>query len=651
MLKIFSVKKILILLDRFGVFVLLAFVLIAFVAAVVEAIPVKTLGSALIDTFTSDAKDAEGYAKIMHILLSFAVGWAAIKIYIATAGYKWDALIARYFVKKHIVIMAGRTVDTKLTRLDLSYNPDLANVADKTALAIDIAIALAPKHKVVLNIPNLHDSHLTKLWSAGVRVLKDDMAIPDLLEATGVKRAKTLVAMRDVYSENIALTRTALFTKSINSMIASDSKITHFINHFNKFNQRCSVYLRFKLPKYRKVFLFPKVLHLECKCMIEPLSVKQNFKLEDYLEDDMLARVRVFNESELIARRMIRDYPPDAPVAQINQGVHVLLVGFGSVGQAIAIQLARMGHYKSGIPPKLTIVDRQVEARWQEALKIHPTLPHLLPKVERIESRIEDVQEEKAQKWLEDQCPISMVYVCTNEELANLRISRLLLRLLGKDTHKNLFGKLQVIALDPPGGCVLGEFSKRTDKKHIFKLFSLVKFEVNGANSPLVTNLLTETDDEIAKALHKDYCDGEDKKMATDTTYKRKPAHKTWEKVAETYRDANRSSADHFQVKLRAVGRLLAPSGEASEVPLCDEEIELLARIEHQRWCAERSLDGWKFATERNDLLKEHPDMVPYEDLNDKTRDYDRDNVKKMIEILKANDKIIVMAPVANKVL
>lgn len=604
--EIFSVKKILVLVDRFGVIVLFALVLIAFVAAVIEATPVKSLGSALVDTFTSDAKDSEGYAKIMHILLTLAVGWAAIKVYIATAGYKWDALIARYFVKQHIVIMAGRSAETKPTPSHSSTNSEASNLADQTALAIDIAIALAPEQKVVLNIPNLHSSRLTKLWSAGVRVLKDDMELPDLLEATGVNRAKTLIAMRDVYTENIAMTRTALSTAQ----------------------------------------------PLECKCMIEPLSIKQNFKLEDYLEDDMLASVRVFNESELIARRMVRDYPPDASIAQTNQRVHVLLIGFGSVGQAIAIQLARMGHYKSNLLPKLTIVDRHIKERWQQVLKTHPTLTDWLSKeVDLIESQIEDVQDTKVEKWLTDEYPITMVYVCTKDELANLRISRLLLRQLEKDAQRSLAHELKVVALDPPGGCVLGEFSRRSDNKDRFKLFSLMKVAGQGAESPLATNLLTETDDEIAKALHKDYCDGEDKKMEIDPTYKRKPAHKTWEKLSETYREANRSSADHIQVKLRAVGRILTPSSEGSEVPLSKDEIELLARMEHQRWWAERSLDGWKFATDRKDLSKQHPDMVPYEKLNDQTKDYDRNNVKKIIEILKGNDKIIVMGHVSTKAL
>lgn len=644
--EVFSAKKILILIDRFGLLVLFAMVFIAFVAAVIEATPAKTFESALIDTFTSDAKESKGYAKLMHVLLTFALGWAVIKVYIATAGYKWDALIARYFAKQHIVIMAGRSVETNPTLFRSSTNSKASNLSDQTALAIDIAITLASKQKVVLSIPNLHDSRLTRLWGAGVRVLKDDMELPDLLEATGVHRAKTLIAMRDDYSENIALTRTALSKSPNESDIIFQSKLYRFVQRIEQFRHECHRQLKEKLPKYEKYFLRSEVPPLECKCMIEPLSVKQKFKLEDYLEDDMLPSVRVFNESELIARRMIRDYPPDASVAQTNQRVHVLLIGLGSVGQAIAVQLARIGHYKSGLPPKLTIVDRHVKDRWQQVLKNHPTLRVWLSEVEFMESQIEDVQNSNVAMWLKDECPITMVYVCTKDELANLRISRLLLKQLEKDEDNSSASGLQVVALDPPGGCVLGGFSKRTDNKDRFKLFSLMKAEGHGADSPLATNLLTETDDEIAKALHKDYCDVEDERLTSDPKYERKPAHKPWEKVAETYREANRSSADHIQVKLRSVGRILVPKGEGSEAPLSDQEIELLAEMEHRRWWAERSLDGWKFAKNRNDPLKEHPNMVPYDQLDGASKDNDRNNVSKMLKIQKGEDQIIVMGNV-----
>ena len=598
-------KKILIFIERFGLVILFLMTAVAFITAVIETIPNRTvnfwsIGSAVIDTIISDAKDSKGSTKLMHVLLTVALGWAAIKVYMATAGYRLDAITSRYFARQHVVIMAGQSAEDNSSHSKNIQNFRYLKSFDQSALAIDIALALAPNHNVILSIPGLHSSRLTKLWGAGVKVLKDDMELPDLLEAVGIQHAKMLIAMRDSYPDNIALCRSALTKSFGNSQI-------------------------------------------ECKCMIGPLDVKQNFKLEDYLEEDSLARVRVFNESELIARCIVRDHPPDALVAQSNTGVHVLLVGFGSVGQSIAIQLARMGHYRNGKKqkPKITIVDKQVEIRWQQTLKMHGTLPDWLS-VERVESRIEDVHDSVAKNWLQDETPITMVYVCTKNEIANLKIARLLLRLMDNEPYRNL-DKVQVVALDTPGGCVLEEFSKRDDNKNRFKLFSLLKSKKQGGSSPVAANLLSETDDDFAKALHEDYCKNEDIKLENDPSLEKKPAHKPWNQLSETYREANRSSADHIEIKLRAVGRVLLPRSNSIEAPLSSLEIELLAEMEHNRWWAERSLDGWKYSSERNDQLRQHPNMIHFKDLDEGTKKYDRNNVKKMIEIAAGKDKILAM--------
>jgi hypothetical protein len=271
---------------------------------------------------------------------------------------------------------------------------------------------------------------------------------------------------------------------------------------------------------------------------------------------------------------------------------------------------------------------------------MYSTLPDWLV-VERMESRIEDVQEEHAEKWLKDDCPITTVYVCTKNELANLRIARLLLRLLDKDNNEQS-SNVQVVTLDPPGGCVLNEFSKRADNKNRFKLFSLVRSKNQCEGCSIDTNLMTETDDVSAIALHEDYCKTEDERLEKSSNKARKPAHKPWDQLAETYREANRSTADHIDVKLRAVGRTLASSLESVESPLTKDEIELLAQMEHQRWWAERSLDGWKYGPVRNDVQKLHPNMVPYSQLDDETKEYDRKSVLKMMQIAAGRDKILV---------
>ena len=50
---------------------------------------------------------------------------------------------------------------------------------------------------------------------------------------------------------------------------------------------------------------------------------------------------------------------------------------------------------------------------------------------------------------------------------------------------------------------------------------------------------------------------------------------------------------------------------------------EDLARNVHEVWAAGRIADGWTKGP-RNDDLKQHPCLVPYEELSEEEKDYDR---------------------------
>jgi hypothetical protein len=59
---------------------------------------------------------------------------------------------------------------------------------------------------------------------------------------------------------------------------------------------------------------------------------------------------------------------------------------------------------------------------------------------------------------------------------------------------------------------------------------------------------------------------------------------------------------------------------------------EALARNTHDVWAAQRIKDGWKFGPRRDDERREHPNLVPYEQLGEPEKDYDR---KVALETLK----------------
>lgn len=75
---------------------------------------------------------------------------------------------------------------------------------------------------------------------------------------------------------------------------------------------------------------------------------------------------------------------------------------------------------------------------------------------------------------------------------------------------------------------------------------------------------------------------------------------------------------------------------DTSKISL-DQEIlkltELLARNAHDIWAQQRLADGWRFGASRDDSKKEHPCLVPYEQLPESEKEYDRNAA---IQTLKA---------------
>jgi class 3 adenylate cyclase/tetratricopeptide (TPR) repeat protein len=63
---------------------------------------------------------------------------------------------------------------------------------------------------------------------------------------------------------------------------------------------------------------------------------------------------------------------------------------------------------------------------------------------------------------------------------------------------------------------------------------------------------------------------------------------------------------------------------------------EMLARNTHENWAKLRLADGWHYGPHRDDLQKEHPNLVPYEQLSESERHYDRQTAMESIKALLA---------------
>lgn len=77
---------------------------------------------------------------------------------------------------------------------------------------------------------------------------------------------------------------------------------------------------------------------------------------------------------------------------------------------------------------------------------------------------------------------------------------------------------------------------------------------------------------------------------------------------------------------------------DLSDVELPDDIEDLreaIAENAHEVWAQARQAEGWTYGSERNDQLRQTPDMVPYSDLADSERDYDRQMAMNTIKLLR----------------
>ena len=65
-----------------------------------------------------------------------------------------------------------------------------------------------------------------------------------------------------------------------------------------------------------------------------------------------------------------------------------------------------------------------------------------------------------------------------------------------------------------------------------------------------------------------------------------------------------------------------------------NELIEQMAKNVHEVWAQSRMDQGWIYGEDRSDALKQHPCLIPYEELPEVEKDYDRDTAICTIKLI-----------------
>lgn len=351
--------------------------------------------------------------------------------------------------------------------------------------------------------------------------------------------------------------------------------------------------------------------------------------------DGLPYNLEFFNTYDRGAQAALLRYPP-FPDSDLRDQPHLLVVGLGWLGASLVRQAALhwqlTPHGERG-QLRITVVDVNAESELESLQARHRRIEDVCD----IVPATLDVQSGRfvSGEFLgSDTPPVSMAYVCIDDDVLSLQAGLALHRLLEPEVT------IVMRALTRAGLPALFEGTPRGafERLHAFPL-------VDRVCDP---DLLFGGDDEIiARALHDIYRANREaeRRGQPERDWPEDPALASWDELDEEYRDASRDQAAHTWDKLEAVGCRLEPS-EGWELPISftHKDLELLGRMEHQRWQAERLRHGWTLGP-RSLERKQSPYLVPWDDLEEDIKEYDREFVRELPVILAKLGNRIVRVP------
>lgn len=132
--------------------------------------------------------------------------------------------------------------------------------------------------------------------------------------------------------------------------------------------------------------------------------------------------------------------------------------------------------------------------------------------------------------------------------------------------------------------------------------------------------------DAMAKNTHNKYL--EDSLINNITV---SPAvNRPWEELDETYKISNREQVRFTLERLLDSNIGMRPVTSVSNFQFKQEDLQVFAKLEHDRWSRERIDNGWTYGEIRDNAKKLHPCLVEWDLLIEEEKQKDVDVIEKI---------------------
>jgi len=452
------------------------------------------------------------------------------------------------------------------------------------------ALDFARTYKVVVIERDKDNPHLSAVRAAGVHVITGDAVSRHLLDMAGVASASHLIANCGDDAVNVQIAETT------RQAVQGGARFPPLQCHVHVFN------LSF----------------------LDLLDTARFFKRTSSFDPS------TFNFFRTTAADLFANHPLDwKPIGPLDiQAVHLVIFGFGQMGESLTLQAARIGHFANGRKIQITVIDLAADEKIGSFLFRYSAFENICD-LHAVKGRYQDVGLATLRKACAEDQTLLTVAVCFDSDFRSLECG---LRL------KNEFRDADFpIRVRSPQESALIEINNKD-------CLADQRLTLFGALEPACTvdRLLHAHTIRTARHMHDRY---RKHSMAapgmTPEKIKENDSLRPWDELDDAFRQSCIQQVEHCPVKLRAVGCSwsLSPDGPAADnSPLSGDfrfteaEVEMLARMEHARWNTERWLAGWLLVrNKKKDLAKKtSPWLLPWEELPEEIKEYDRVMVREI---------------------
>jgi len=380
-----------------------------------------------------------------------------------------------------------------------------------------------------------------------------------------------------------------------------------------------------------------KIYPIDCYVLFENPTTFTAFQFGDIINNNKKINFYSFNFHESWAQKLFAiqkkntinlssnttEYIPlDYKKIDINSNnyVHLVILGMSRMGKALAIEAARLGHYPNyeKKKTKITFIDQDAERQEQffrnsyetfyQAVDVHRintlnnkkskkkgNLPFINIELEFITGTVESLNvRDLLTELASDPEKILTIAICFNNAHLSLSTAMYLPNII--------FEKEIPILVRQESDYILTSMLK-IDNNLTSKYKNLIPF---GNNLDFIDYI--ENCEWMSKCINYYYYHSDEKFENIDFNCKDQ-IENTWKGIRERDVWSNRYNVQSFETKLRAVKMDTVPKIELPE--LSNEQIELLARMEHARWNVERLLAGfWPARVDEIDESTATADLV-----------------------------------------